>query len=75
MAKSISYVGFIGLDIFSAENNKSTFGTNPYKTFIFSIGYTRSSRPLGGAHPYIELKWPIMALLNPEHMTVQGINP
>ena len=26
---------------------------------------------LVGAHPEIELKWPIMTLLNHEHMTVQ----
>ena len=26
---------------------------------------------LGGAHPYIEPKWPIMALQNHEHMTVR----
>ena len=30
---------------------------------------------LGGAHPEIEPKWPIMALLIPEHMTVQGNKP
>ena len=29
----------------------------------------------GGSHPEIEPKWLIMALLNPEHMTVQGNNP
>ena len=26
---------------------------------------------LGGAHPYIEPKWPIMALYHPKHITVQ----
>ena len=30
---------------------------------------------LGGSHPEIEPKWPIMALLIPEHMTVQEKNP
>ena len=30
---------------------------------------------IGGAHPYIEPKWPIMALHNPEHMNVQGKTP
>ena len=56
-------------------------GENPYPKYISYIdqcdplGTHGRQDHLGGAHPEIEQEWSIMALLIPEHITVQGENP
>jgi len=56
-------------------------GENPYPKYISCIdqcdplGTQGRKDHLGGAYPDIEPEWPIMALLIPEHMTVQGKTP